>query len=118
MSTWIYLKDCHKCSSCGHVEAGENSVYERNITNNLINMGNAAGIGDAIWSPEDIKATKAKHIIDLLQDGLDKMIGRPEHFSKFNAANGFGTYEGMVNFVHEYLKACKDNPEAFIKVSR
>jgi hypothetical protein len=94
------------------------SVYECNITHNLSRMAFASGIQDALWSPEDLNITKAGEIIDILENGLNDLKARPEHFKKFNASNGWGLYEHFVPFVEEYLNACKEYPNSIINTSR
>jgi hypothetical protein len=44
--------------------------------------------------------------------------GNPERFKKLNSPNGKGTYKNFVNFIERYLNACKENPDAEIKVDR
>ena len=116
----------------------EEAVYDANITHNLGEMADKAGIYEALWrrhrlkegynSPEnDHKAewkfeeenkTTAKDIIPLLEKGLADLKARPEHFEKFNSPNGWGMYEHFVPFVEKYLEACKEYPDAIIEVSR
>lgn len=93
-------------------------VYWANITHNLTKMADKAGIYEALWQPEEIKAKKAKDIIPILEKGLKKLRGKPKYFEKFNASNGWGTYEHFVPFVEKYLKACKQYPNASIEISR
>jgi hypothetical protein len=99
-------------------EIEDQYVYTANITHNLNRMAVAAGIYDACWRPENIKAEKAKDIIPLLEAGLTHLKKRPTHFEKFNASNGWGTYEQFVPWVERYLEACRKFPEAKIEVSR
>lgn len=96
----------------------EEDVYSANITHNLTEMASEAGIYKALWRPEEIGATKAEDIIPLLEKGLKDLKERPEYFEKFNSPNGWGMYKHFVPFVEEYLKACKENPEAEIYISR
>ena len=98
-------------------EKGEN-VYWANITHNLINMANKAGIYKAIWRPEEINAKKAKDIIKIIEKGLEDLRKRPEYFKQFNSSNGWGVYEDFDSFVEDYLKALKENPDAEIYVNR
>jgi len=93
-------------------------VYSANITHNLSEMAAAAGIYKALWRPEEIGATKAIEIIELLENGLADLKARPDYFKKFNSPNGWGMYEHFVPFVEEYLAACKEYPESIIEVSR
>ena len=93
-------------------------VYSANITHNLGEMARYAGIYKALWRPEEIGKVKASEIIDLLEKGLVDLKARPEYFKQFNSPNGWGMYEHFVPFVEEYLKACREYPDAFIEVSR
>lgn len=93
-------------------------VYWANITHNLGEMADAAGIYQALWRPEEINAKEAKDIIPIVEKGLADLKARPKHFGQFNASNGWGLYEHFVPFVEKYLEACKEYPDAVIKVSR
>ena len=107
--------------------------YSRNITHNLWEMAEKAGIYEALWRPYMLKEsynedcpedfeqenpTKACEIISLLEKWLKDLKKRPKYFKKFNAENGWGTYEHFVPFVEDYLLACKKYPDCFISVSR
>lgn len=95
-----------------------NEVYWGNITHNLGSMAAAAGIYKHLWRPEEIPITRAKELIEPLEAGLKLLKDEPNTFRKFNSPNGWGTYEGLVRFVEEYLAACKENPDARVSVSR
>lgn len=89
-----------------------NEVYSRNITHNLNTMAEEAGIYKAMWRPEEIGIERAKQLIEPLEVGLEKLKADPERFKEFNPSNGWGTYEGLVDFVEDYLSACRRWPEA------
>ncbi len=93
-------------------------VYSSNITHNLGKMADAAGIYKAMWRPEEIGATQAKQLIELLELGLKLLQSESEEFKKYNPSNGWGDYNGLVQFTSEYLDACKHYPEAKISISR
>lgn len=93
-------------------------VYWANITHNLGRMADAAGIGDHLWEPEKIGVTKAAQLIEPLQAGLDRLKADPEKFQAFNAKNGWWLYEHFVPFVERYLEACREYPDADVRVSR
>ncbi len=93
-------------------------VFEGNVTHNLGGMASEAGIYKHLWRPDEIKITKAEQLIEPLTVGLLLLISNPERFKKLNPDNGWGDYEGLVEFVRSYLKACKENPDAEIRVSR
>ena len=100
-----------------HSEENEED-YWANITHNLGEMADKAGIYYALWRPEEIGKIKASEIVELLEKGLADLKARPEHFETFNSPNGWGTYEHFVPFVEKYLEACKEYPDAVIEVSR
>ena len=93
-------------------------VFEYNITHNLNTMADKADIYEALWRPNEIGLTQANQIIDKLEIGLMTLRQNPEYFKLFNPKNGWGDYEGLVKFVEEYLKACKENPDAEISTWR
>ena len=117
MSLDVYLCKKTKCPKCSFEFPGGEQVYWANITHNLGKMAKQAGIYKALWHPECLKINKAGDIVGLLQKGLEKLRGNPQHYEQFNAPNGWGMYEHFVPFVEEYLQACIENPNATIKTS-
>lgn len=93
-------------------------VYSANITHNLTDMADAAGIYKVLWRPEGIGITKARQLIEPLSAGLAALEKFPVKFRAYNPPNGWGTYEGLVRFVREYLSACKEYPHADVRASR
>lgn len=93
-------------------------VYQRNVTHNLNKMADAAGIYQHLWRPGELGLTKAGELIDPLRSGLVLLLSDPERFKAFNPENGWGSYEGLVDFVGEYLAACEAHPDAEIRISR
>jgi hypothetical protein len=49
---------------------------------------------------------------------LKELKERPEYYKEFNPANGWGSYEGLVKFTENYLKACREYPETEIELER
>jgi hypothetical protein len=103
--------------SLAHV-GGDNTIYQANITHNLNKMADAAGIYKHLWRPDEIGIKTAGELIEPLRDGLAKLKADPDQFAKYNPPNGWGSYEGLVNFVTEYLEACKANPAAQVDTCR
>ena len=93
-------------------------VYSRNITHNLNTMADAAGIYEALWRPEEIGVTTSDQLAPLLEKGLERLLADPGKFQLLNPANGWGDYDGLVDFVRSYLAACRDYPGAQVEVSR
>ena len=92
-------------------------LYWANITHNLGNMADRAGIYEALWHPEQIKATKASDIIDIVDEGLQKMRVDPQYYKRFDSPNGWGIYDHFIPWIEKYLQALKENPDALIEVS-
>jgi hypothetical protein len=88
----------------------ETTVCERNITHNLANMADEAGLYEALWRPGENGFILAKDIIPILKSGLEKLKEEPEKFKKLGASNGWGTYEGLVSFVEDILENCEKYP--------
>lgn len=93
-------------------------VYTNSITHNLNKMALASGLYEALWRPEEVGYKLAKDLIYPLTTGLAELTMNPEKYKQYNPENGWGSYEGLVKFVEEYLQACKDNPEAEVRACR
>ena len=107
MSLDVYLLD----------EDGE-CVYSRNITHNLNTIADRAGCYKSLWRPEEIGATRGNDIEPQLRQSLKLLRSEPLFFAEFNPSNGWGDYDGLIEFIDSYHKACKRYPEATIEVSR
>jgi hypothetical protein len=95
-----------------------NEVFDWNITHNLNIMAEEAGIYKHLWRPEEIGITTASELIEPLRQGLHELKLNPEKYKKFNPENGWGDYEGLVEFVENYLNACYKYPNAKVVASR
>ena len=96
-------------------------VYSDNITHNLNTMAEKAGIYKYLWRPEEVihsPIIHAKQLIEPLTIGLAKLESDPEVYKAFNPTNGWGEYATLVTFVRSYLKACQENPDAEVSISR
>jgi hypothetical protein len=103
------------------------SVFSLNITHNLGKMAEQVKIPymagtvslyTILWRPEELQFTHGRDIADLLDEGFNILLSDPDKFKKFNPENGWGDYEGLVNFVYNYRSACWDYPEAELRISR
>lgn len=90
----------------------DGGVFSANITHNLHQMAEEAGIHRHLWSPEEIGVTHARQLIEPLEKGLALMKSDPPRFEAHNSPNGWGLYEHFVPWIERYLEACKDHPEA------
>jgi hypothetical protein len=96
----------------------QTTIYDSNITHNLGAMAKEAGIYEHLWRPDEIGITKAAQLVEPLRSGLELLRSDPARFEKHNASNGWGMYKHFVPFVENYLKACEENPDADVSVSR
>lgn len=114
------------------------SVYSANITHNLGEMAEKAGLYEALWRPhrlkpnyaidekdyvgeweyEDASVTYAKDLIKIIEKGLTDLKARPEYFEQFSSKNGWGMYKHFVPFVENYLNALKKYPDSIVKTDR
>lgn len=93
-------------------------AFSAHITHNLNRMADAAGLYYALWHPEEKQYKTASDIIPVLEMGLGNLETHPDIYKKLNPDNGWGSYESLVEFVREYLEACKKYPDAKLEVSR
>ena len=93
-------------------------LFHANITHNLNKMADEAGLYEALWNPESLKVKIARDLIIKLSTGLVKLKSDPERFKKLNPENGWGTYEGLVEFVEKYLIACVKNQDAEVEIDK
>ena len=93
-------------------------VFERNITHNLARMADAAGLYTPLWRPELLQATKASELIGPIESGLATLKADRARFKEYEPENGWGSYDGLVRFAESYLAACREYPDAQIRVCR
>lgn len=89
-------------------------VFDINITHNLSVMAAEAGVYDELWCGG---GRTARDILPTLETGLTKLRDNPDHFKRFDASNGWGTYSDFVRFVEDVIQACHEFPDAEIWVS-
>lgn len=80
--------------------------------------GNYHEAGGAFELEGGFRTILARELIDTLDSGLSLLKSDPERFKRFNPENGWGSYEGLVEFVEDYLDACRQYPDAEVSVWR
>jgi hypothetical protein len=93
-------------------------LYDVNITHNLGPMADAAAIGHYLWFPENHGVEKASDLIKPIEEAITTLKMDPEKYRKYNASNGWGTYEHFVAFLECVVEACQAYPDAHVEVSR
>tara|TARA_R110000850_G_scaffold81058_1_gene174401 strand:+ start:261 stop:590 length:330 start_codon:yes stop_codon:yes gene_type:complete len=92
------------------------SLWDNNITGNLSQMANEVGVYECLWNPDTDRP--AKYLIPNLEKSLKELKDNPTYYKKFNPSNGWGTYEGLVEFLTNYLEACHSFGLAYIQIYR
>jgi|SRR6476620_2308570 len=100
------------------LEDDEDEVFSANITHNLGKMAQEAGIYQHLWRPDELGITKARELIEPLRNNIDLMEREPERFKAFDSPNGWGLYIHFMPWLHRYLAACEEYPDATVSVSR
>jgi hypothetical protein len=101
------------------------SIFSMNITHNLgkmagaVELSNGMSLYDVLWRPDEQEGLVfARDISELLDEGWNILLSDPEKYKRYNPENGWGSYDGLCNFVYNYRNACWDNPDAELRVSR
>jgi len=100
------------------------SVYSAKITHNLgkmaneVKLSNGKTLYDVLWRPDEHDMKFARDIAELLDEGWNILMSDPKHFKDFNPENGWGSYDGLCQFVYKYRNACWDTPDAELSISR
>lgn len=102
-------------------EIETNEFWHGNITHNLCEMAEDClssnnsdyTLYDLLWrdTQEPFTGDYLNVYIAYLAYCLYVLKDDPEHFKKFNPKNGWGTYEQLINFVKEFIKALVNIPE-------
>ena len=104
------------CSHCGQARPGDRQeLFSANITHDLRAMWEDAGVEEALYESE---GKRAGDLRETIAAGVRRMAAAPAWFRKYDAPNGWGTYEGLCEFVAEYLRACERWPEANVRTWR
>jgi hypothetical protein len=105
-----------------------------NLTYNLLDMLNVAfGLTDepnGLSVPEQVvfKKEGSKYYFDQwknktaqeceqsVQDAIERMEADPEKYKQYNPPNGWGTYEGALTILRDFLKTCREYPHAKVRI--
>jgi hypothetical protein len=105
-------------------------ICNNNITHNLSYMAKAVSedFYKALWRPYELfdldedkwKETPvlASSIVQTVKDGYQELKKSPEKYRPHTPSNGYGTYEGLVNFVWAYFHRLENNPNGIVITSR
>lgn len=100
------------------VPVNELELFHANITHNLGEMADAVDLYEPLWRPDEIGITHARQLIEPLEIGLARLHSERDRLQAFNPVNGWGDYDGLVEFTSKYLIACRSFPDAEVRVWR
>ena len=90
-------------------------TVDKNITHNLVEMWDEAGIYDALYMSE---GKTAASILPTLRSGLAKLRANPEYYTKFNSPNGWGLYENAVPWLEDLILGLEKSPRAIVHICK
>lgn len=90
----------------------DGTVFSLNITHNLVEMAQEAGLYEALWRPEEIGVSTASDLIPKLENGLVTLIFEKERLLPFRPDNKWGSHDALLWFVRECLRAAQKFPSA------
>lgn len=86
-----------------------------NATHNLRLMWAEAKCYTALYESH---GKQAKEITSDLIYGLANMLKDPVKYKQLKPSNGWGDYDGAIDFLVQVIKDCAANPETIVEVSR
>lgn len=95
-----------------------NTVFHANITHNLGAMAGALGVYRQVWRPDEEGIEHAGELVEILNWAVTELRDNPEFYKRYNPKNGWGDYDGLLDFLTKYAEACAKWPQAEIVVSR
>lgn len=108
----------------------EECDYYLGITHNLGEMASQCGLYNPLWRPyrlynikddsdeaESFRA-EAGELLDAIEWGLKELKSNPQKYKSYNPSNGWGSYEGLVEFTEKYICMIKKFPDSLVEVSR
>lgn len=118
LDIYLYSPKELKCE-CGKVHSiNSELLYSANITHNLNQMADKAGIYEALWNGEENGIKTGKQLADILNPAIRDMDLNPGKYRPFNASNGWGTYEVFVPWLEELRDRCVMYPDCLIEISK
>jgi hypothetical protein len=73
-----------------------------------------------LWRPEEFypEPNIARDLIDPVRSGLTNLLSDPDHYRTFSPENGWGDYDGLVDFATRVLNVLERYPLANVYACR
>jgi hypothetical protein len=125
MSFCMYLGK-PACASCGRGESTE--VEIGNMTYNVNAMFSKALGREDMGAPAAVlfggvpalshmDGKRAGDFVDVLRMAVIHMREHPEQYKPMEPKNGWGSYDGALEYLERLLHACADNPDLMVSFS-
>lgn len=99
MSYWFYVEP---------VEA-QHDTFEKNVTYNVSTMLKRAG-----FHPNIVNGLSAEVLRPVVRHAWQALVDNPEYFQKFDPENGWGSYNGVKNFLSDLDTFLVSAPDDFV----
>lgn len=86
-------------------------LFDGNVTFNLAPMWHKAG-----WDFHLVRDRPASEVIHSAESVLFELLLHPEEYTPLNPANGWGSYDTLVNFFTEFVQALKRHPKSIVRI--
>lgn len=99
-------------------------LHVGNITHNLNQMAMHVPVSDTLtlynvlWRPDESDLKTTDDILEYVTIGVKYLIDHKEELLQYNPDNGWGSYEGLLDFTKRVGSACLFHPHCEIEVSR
>ena len=91
------------------------TLWEGNITHNLVPMARAADVYTVLWAPRMVPAGE---LVQGLREGYDRVLERYPELTQHNPRNGWGNADNLLMLLREYREAAEKHPKAKIGISK
>lgn len=96
------------------IKKKEVEIYDANITYNLADMYYKAIDNElGLRKLDNIKCCEA---VEILSKAIEDMVNNKKEYEKMNPANGWGSYDGLLNKLREMLEVCEKNPDGYFRI--
>lgn len=106
--------ECERCENV-HRTTKKTCRFSSNITHNLTEMFDEAGVYEILWRGDGLRAGD---VLPRLEEALALMRADPPRFEKHNSPNGWGLYIHAVPWLARVVDACREYPDAKLECSR
>ena len=78
---------------------------------------------EVIWRPDELFGLKngevpVVFVLSVLPDLIKNLLEYEDCLTEYLPSNGYGTFEGLINFLCNYLKECYTHQQAYIYCCR